>query len=387
MPLTADQDKAFKEITTSIEEGKNHVLMGYAGTGKTYLCQELSKYYPEAAFCASTNKAVRVLEEKLLGQNCETVHRLLKLKFNKGKLAQYALPCLEKYEVIFVDECSMVNKELYEMLLNDAETAGTPVVFVGDPAQLPPVGEVESETFSTERRSKLEEIVRQAKGNPIIPFSFDIRTKGFHKDRIPVDNEYIFVKSVANKYKVARKVIENGGVYAAWTNRTVNDMNFYIHNLNFGKDADDFCPGEVIVMGQPYVKPYTGDILANNGDQFTVKSVVSNVLFKRECWVIDVEEDPNIQFYVLKRQEAAKIQIELSKLREMKQWGPYFELKETFADVRHTYAFTCHKLQGTTVDIIVIDVMDIMCNRKTLERNQLMYVALTRAARKACFLT
>ena len=42
------------------------------------------------------------------------------------------------------------------------------MIFVGDPAQLPPVGEVASETFAVENRSHLTTIVRQAAGNPIL---------------------------------------------------------------------------------------------------------------------------------------------------------------------------------------------------------------------------
>ena len=46
---------------------------------------------------------------------------------------------------------------------------------MGDPAQLPPVGEVASETFAIENRSHLTTIVRQAAGNPILAAAGIIR--------------------------------------------------------------------------------------------------------------------------------------------------------------------------------------------------------------------
>ena len=46
---------------------------------------------------------------------------------------------------------------------------------IRDPARLPPIGEVESKTFSTTNRSHLTTIVRQAAGNPILEAAGIIR--------------------------------------------------------------------------------------------------------------------------------------------------------------------------------------------------------------------
>jgi hypothetical protein len=59
--------------------------------------------------------------------------------------------------------------------------SGRRLLFSGDPAQLPPVGETVSESFGTKSRSHLDESVRQAADNPIIaaaprsePYSRDL---------------------------------------------------------------------------------------------------------------------------------------------------------------------------------------------------------------------
>src|SRR3984885_14877039 len=67
----------------------------------------------------------------------------------------------------------MVSEDLYRHIKRHLPNAF--VLFVGDPAQLPPVGEVESRTFAIMNRSHLSTIVRQAAGNPILAAAGIIR--------------------------------------------------------------------------------------------------------------------------------------------------------------------------------------------------------------------
>jgi len=88
MTLTSDQQQAATEILDSVDKGENHVLMGFAGTGKTYLTQYLGNALKDknCAFVAPTNKAVKVLEENMPNHICTTIHKMLNLKLDKGKL-------------------------------------------------------------------------------------------------------------------------------------------------------------------------------------------------------------------------------------------------------------------------------------------------------------
>jgi len=382
--LTEQQQQAKDEILESVDAGRNHVLKGYAGTGKTYLCQDLAAELDNCAFVAPTNKAVRVLEEKIEGARCDTVHRLLKLKLKYGKLEQYDNPRLSWYDVIFVDECSMCAKELMGLLESNVPE-GLPIIYVGDPAQLPPIGEISSQSFECPNQSMLTDIVRQAKENPIIPMSQQVRTDGFDPGRLWVDNKFIFERDRRYSFRIAEKFIQSGGVFAAWTNARVNVMNYYMHDFIYGEGEPDFCPGERIVMGQPYLA-WEGDILANNGDEFTVVDVIGRDYEGRKCWFLKVE-GVSQRFRVLQRSEMEAHNASLNKLKAKKMWREFFQLKEVFGDVRHTYAYTCHKLQGTTVKKIMIDVTDVMLNQKRSERNKCMYVAITRASEKVLFLT
>ena len=120
---------------------------------------------------ALTHKAVAVLALKLSEANikdvpCRTIHSVLsltpkprtdRLVFERDRDAEPVTT-----DVVVIDECSMVDLELFRHIRSHLPNAF--VLFVGDPAQLPPVGEVESQTFSTPNRSHLTTIVRLQQG-------------------------------------------------------------------------------------------------------------------------------------------------------------------------------------------------------------------------------
>ena len=128
------------------------VLRGSPGTGKTFAAAAVARSVIAAhgdatvAFAAPTGKAAVRLTEALAaaGVPCEavTIHRLLQVEsggdgidFGFRHRPGNPLP----YRYIFVDESSMIDAALMASLL-DARAAGTHVLFLGDPYQLPPVG-------------------------------------------------------------------------------------------------------------------------------------------------------------------------------------------------------------------------------------------------------
>ena len=116
------------------------VLTGGPGVGKTACTQaivaEAARADVPIALCAPTGRAARRLEEAT-GHEAQTIHRMLEWMPGRepGFRPGHPLPA----ELVVVDESSMLNLRLIEVLLGGlAET--THVVFVGDADQLPPIG-------------------------------------------------------------------------------------------------------------------------------------------------------------------------------------------------------------------------------------------------------
>ncbi|HEY9646902.1 MAG TPA: AAA family ATPase, partial [Chroococcidiopsis sp.] len=160
---------------------KLYLLTGYAGTGKTTLLQALIKRMRDKSdfrpivFTAFSNKATKVLERMAdsweLDVDCMTCCKLLGLKpdIDPATGKQVFKPdrnsenLFDRYTLVIVDEASMINEEMW-LLLTQAVTdlhKRTQLLFVGDVAQLPPIGEAESNVFSQiYERSDLTNVVR-----------------------------------------------------------------------------------------------------------------------------------------------------------------------------------------------------------------------------------
>ena len=185
--LNQEQKEAFKTIQKFLDHpaADTFVLKGYAGTGKTFLMQYLGRWLKEKeqkfSFLASTGRAATVLRGKT-GFSAKTVHSEL-YHFSKVDGVDETIPPdapIDNYGhmtlqfllrqpdedklVYIVDEASMLSSELSEgasyaifgsgLLLNGFfEIVGNnKVIFLGDPCQLPPVGQ----SFSPALRSNTQ---------------------------------------------------------------------------------------------------------------------------------------------------------------------------------------------------------------------------------------
>lgn len=178
-------------------------LFGYAGTGKTTIAKEIYDSFPGTLCAAFTGKAVTVLQSKGMFKSM-TIHSLLyvpvldeatgKVRFEaRGPKSRGEDDPLEECPLIIVDEVSMVNEELAWGLLG----LGKKLLVMGDPFQLPPV---EGDAYFMDKGSPdvmLTEVHRQAKDNPVIQLSMDIRNgvyrKGASTDVLPTEGGIAFV--------------------------------------------------------------------------------------------------------------------------------------------------------------------------------------------------
>ncbi len=154
-------------------------LFGWAGTGKSTLAAHLAQGVKSVKYAAFTGKAALVMR-KHGAKGASTIHSLIySLISEKDGEPKFALdPESEAAtaDLIVIDEVSMVDEALGRDLLS----FGTKVLVLGDPFQLPPV---QGAGFFTEAEPDimLTEIHRQARDNPIIRMSVEIR-EGEHLD-------------------------------------------------------------------------------------------------------------------------------------------------------------------------------------------------------------
>lgn len=171
MELKTQQKEALQAIQNFFQDdSQEFILRGYAGTGKTTLVsaiiEEAKKVNRKAILCAPTGRAAKVLREKT-GYPASTIHRAIyvldymETKEDSDDFTYYFPINLmqDPQDMVFVvDEASMVGAKVHKgeifqfgsgNLLSDLMTSaqilhGGKIIFIGDPAQLPPVGETTS---------------------------------------------------------------------------------------------------------------------------------------------------------------------------------------------------------------------------------------------------
>ena len=137
-----------KELSFQLTEEQKHIveqslnnnvifISGKAGCGKSTISRAILNAYKQAGYsvsaCALSAKAAQRITEAT-GFKATTIHKLLGLTpDSNGNINQI------ETDVLFVDECSMINIELFEELLS-ATKDGVRLIFVGDNMQLPPIG-------------------------------------------------------------------------------------------------------------------------------------------------------------------------------------------------------------------------------------------------------
>jgi hypothetical protein len=88
------------------------------------------------------------------------------------------------------------------------------------------------------------------------------------------------------------------------------------------------------------------------------------------------DQDP----VIFQPKDPAKVQKISRHFAKDKNWGPYFRMKEEWADLRPIHASTVHKAQGSTYRKVFVDMDDIGRNTRWRDLVRLLYVAITRAS-------
>jgi exodeoxyribonuclease-5 len=298
------------------------------------------------------------------------------------------------YGLIIVDEASMVD----DMMLRDLKEYGVPILAVGDHGQLPPVGGVGSLMKSPHLR--LEKIHRQAEGNPIIALSKIIRETGRIPDNMPDSEEVRFGKLrfieqiIEERYAdaSAARLLEMG--LACYTNKRRVGLNVAVRRARGTARNGRELPraGEHVICLRN-MKAEGGRPPVANGMRGVLQSDAvpkQHVNYKGEkLGVSETQLTGSIAFpedgieahsYDMLRAQFGREKT-FSSPEELANETGIHSFSAAGALFDFGFAMTCHKMQGSQFDDLVVCVerpgpVDEESWRRWL------YTAVTRAAKK-----
>lgn len=420
--LTEGQVAARLEIRKAAKPKKRHLLSGSAGTGKTTLVglvvADFLKAKKKVSVCAPTHKAVAVLATKLsaagVSAPCTTIHSLLSLEpqidtsgkqvFRRRKRADPV-----DADVVVVDECSMLDASLVGHIERHLHHCF--VLYVGDPAQLPPVNEPDSATFATPSRSHLTEIVRQESDNPILVAAQAIRDTQDHDDmewdwcksaKVPPKGVYLPGKAIdlwmQKAFMSAEFKRDNDRFrYLCWRNAKVHAINAKIRRWLYGDTEFPLNPGEKALIRAPIIKDKT-IALATNEEAYvlSIEAGTHNQVFPRRftaprwsveipVWKMTLVRDDHSEVDVMMPIDDALIEDVNARLvaeakGDHERWRDFYDFRGEMAKLQAVYCLTIHNSQGSTFGTIFLDVADIRGRGRSdlSEMKRLLYTGATR---------
>lgn len=427
--LTNQQSKALAKIAMFLESSQRIFgLFGYAGAGKSTVANLIALSVLAAGkrivFTAPTNKAVGVLrrmaqEKGVRGVDFMTIHQLLGLapvkeglhKVLKTVSASY----LHMYDVIILDECSMITAELWsiieERITNALSIGGNrQLIVMGDPAQLPPVNdngvnEKRSVAFDVPSKVVLTQVVRQGSGSPLLEFVTACRAalkqrkvfKPFSKFNADKTNgaflvkEKTLLKYAVGKFSSCFNQDPDCFRILCYTNERVAYWNNLIRAKIYGLDAPRFVVGERLISKSPVTAPDGKTIILPTSTEVKVLTFAQDRYSGYKAWKVEVATDEGTirQVYMLHKDDERRFKQDNARLLHNAKhnpnlWKAWYNHSDTFADLRNCWALTVHNSQGSTFNEVGIDGFNLnlkaqMENGSVRECNQLWYVASSRA--------
>ena len=417
--LTEAQQQALGKLKSFLRSKKSFFrLSGYAGTGKSFLICHLIEWLDEHDFeftiAAPTNKAAKSLMQvgtsvginievktvaQLLGQQPELNEETGEEEFTSSGNAEF-----DDYDVIIVDEFSMINRSNFEEIIQAiATTINTKVIFVGDEAQLPPVKEQQPMVAISELiddTAVLNEVVRYEGEIAVVAEqirSEDKYTRRMYPFRSSEDKTIVcqprqeWLETVTQYFQA--KDCKSNPDYArllVWRNKTAGNANRFIRSRLWGKDAPIFVPGDRLIARKPLFRVRPGQkgrnrwgILINNSEECSVieQPTIKQLSFDKISYQyrsVPVKTDTGfeVNLSVLTEQAERLREEKIKDYVEKKQWNKYFDLSRTFDDVTYAYSLTVHKAQGSSIDYVFLDTEDM---QGCPDLQKMLYTALTRA--------
>lgn len=377
-----------KEAIRTALSSRVMVLTGGPGTGKTTTVNAiLSLYealYDRVALCAPTGRAAKRLSE-LTNHTASTIHRLLEVDYTTGMVRFiHNEKNLLKYDVIILDEMSMVDVKLFQALLAAARYHCR-IIMVGDADQLPSVGpgNILGEILRVQAipTVRLTDIFRQAQKSLIVQNAHRIVQGQMPQKGAAADDFFM---------------IESAGLACQ---RLVCDLVSTRLPKAYGfdpiRDIQVLCPTKVgptgsvelnarlqevlnpPAPGKPQIGGEKGSKILRLGDKVMQIKNDYDITFERagaEAGVGAYNGDLGIITAIDRESRSVTVMMDDRK---------YVYSADQLNELEPAYAVTVHKSQGSEFPAVIVPVADVparLCYRN------LLYTGVTRA-RKLCVLT
>jgi exodeoxyribonuclease V len=420
------------------------VLKGFAGTGKTTVVKALVNVLPKLGkrivLMAPTGRAAKVLSS-YTGLPAHTIHRKIYFAWTskEGNIVMRLQKNYHKHTLFVVDEASMIphvtkaegqlfsTRNLLDDLFAYVQSGeNCRILFIGDTAQLPPVGLDESpaldtgflkQAYSLEiDEDELTEVVRQGSESGILENATGIRNEILEKR---VSFPLFDLKNFQDVVRITGSDLEEilnrtysgagkeNNVVICRSNKRANIFNREIRNRILFHEGEISTGDYLMVVKNNYfwLPPESSAGFIANGDivelirirktediyGFRFADVTIRFLDYPDEKELDVKiildtlmadtpalpQSENNRLFQTVMEDYADLPNRKEKVEKVKL-NPFFNALQ----VKFAYALTCHKTQGGQWDTVFIDqgyLSDKMLNTEFL---RWLYTAVTRATKK-----
>jgi hypothetical protein len=404
------------EVYTKVVSGDFNklLLMGEAGAGKSYvLIQALAQLHrmeKRVLLCAPTHLARITLLNKMPDDvrpyiETKTVASLLgRFGFNTGDggvgFSKPKADRLGGYDVIALDECSMIGRGEYDVLIE----SGAKIIFTGDFKQLPAIMQKGSGMMSDPRVEKFN-LTEQMRAPGVIHELAQRNRDGVHFPTATVSDSHSKVVVHDTKTGMLERMIgdivsdERGPIahpnyrFITHKNSVMYETGTFVRDMVIaaegGDSASAITPGEYLLNYETCPAAYNGEVvrvlqvLRDGGashstmwDSYKIEVEGS----RGTCFVnvIDPRKLALADEYVQQRQEL---------LKEANKRKAFDAAKGYLAEIQHIstywtkafypFAMTTHKSQGQTIEHTYVDTESFA---KASNKRALLYVGLSRAS-------
>lgn len=376
----------------AVLENQVVLITGYGGTGKSSIVSGMldvfnGKY--SFANCALSGKASANLAE-ITQTEGKTIHRLLEFDPQEGGFIHNEENPLDE-DIIILDEISMVDANLFLSLLK-AIRSGAKLIMLGDAGQLPSIGVgnimIDIMESGVIKSVTLTKIHRQASKSAIITEAQKVRKqeqlidKGYTGIDIRGELQDLELNIYNDKDKTAPYIVE---YFKKHLKRVKNIMELQV--VLPMKSRGEACTFKLNNQLQDIYNPFdfnTQEVEISLSKDAKYKLRLGDKVVNRKnnykTYNTDGKKTPvfngNVGIITSINFEDRYITVDYKGI------GEVIMPKDTWNNIELAYAMTCHSLQGSSADIVIVGLD--YSSYKLLSKEWL-YTALTRA-KKYCIL-